>query len=70
MNSIAILTTGKNKETEEKNLEVLQEKFKQLGSCFDAAMDCVEEKVNEKVDEELYLTNYDDDELDEEENTQ
>jgi hypothetical protein len=33
-------------------------------------MDRVDEKVNEKVDEELYLTNYDDDELDEEENTQ
>jgi hypothetical protein len=37
--------------------------------CLDAAIDCIDEMVDEKVDEELYLMDCDD-ELNEEEITQ
>jgi hypothetical protein len=70
INSIAILTTGKNKEIEEKNLEVLLEKSTQITSCFDAHMFRVEKKIEKKINEKLLLMDYDDDELNEEENTQ
>ncbi len=61
--------TGKHVEIEKKNLEVLRKTFKKLDSCRDAAIDRINVKVDEKVDEELYLMDYDD-ELNEEEITQ